>query len=53
MKAIDKIYEWDERRGVGWSDDTEEIAKIMEEYLDEYKKQQKLKNKKKLVDNKK
>ena len=33
MDALKKIKEWDDKYGTDWSDSTEEIAKIIDEYL--------------------
>jgi hypothetical protein len=35
MTALKKIEQWDEVKGEGWSIDTKDIAKIMDEYLKE------------------
>ena len=35
MTALEKIEQWDEVKGEGWSIDTKDIAKIMDEYLKE------------------
>jgi len=35
MTAMDKILEWDAKYGEDWSNSTDMIAKIMEEYLED------------------
>ena len=38
-KALDMISRWDEERGEGWSDSTEDIADIMVAFLEQENKE--------------